>query len=59
MAEVGDLVKQAMLNPDLARQLLAKVPAKAGTRQAITLAQLLRRFSMFAPITASSTDRRQ
>lgn len=47
MEQVGDLVKRAMLDPDLARALLAKVPPKATPQAAVTLAQQLKRLSLF------------
>lgn len=49
MEKVGDLVRQAMLDPELARVLLSKAPAKPDTGTAMTLAHRLRRLSVYAP----------
>ena len=57
MEQVGDLVKRAMLDPDLARQLLAKVPAQSARRQSMSISDQLRRFSAFGLPTALSQDR--
>ena len=59
MEQVGDLVKRAMLDPDLARQLLAKVPTQSVRRQSMSIADQLRRFSAFGLPTALSQDRGQ
>jgi hypothetical protein len=50
LEKVEDLVKQAMLNPDIARYLLGKVSSKPEARAALSLAQQLRRLSMFEPM---------
>jgi hypothetical protein len=50
LEKVEDLVKQAMLNPDIARYLLGKVSSKPETRATLSLAQQLRRLSMFEPM---------
>jgi hypothetical protein len=55
MEQVGDLVKRAMLDPDLARHLLAKAPVRPGTGPAVSLAQQLRRFSMFQALTTATS----
>jgi hypothetical protein len=47
-AKVDDLVKEALLNPDLAKALLMKAPVKSGVGSDLTLAHQLRRLSMFA-----------
>jgi hypothetical protein len=52
MAQVGDLVKEAMLNPELARRLLAKAPEKATPRLSAGIVGQLRKLSMFAPVQA-------
>ena len=55
MAKVDELVKQAMLDPDLALSLLKKAPAKSEVG-GITLAQQLRRLSMFSGTQATNTQ---
>ena len=49
----GDLVKRVMLDPDWARQLPAKAPAKPGTGSSLSIAAQLRRLSAFFPLVAS------
>ena len=56
MEKVSDLIKQAMLDPDLARYLLAKAPTKPGTGSSVSLAQQLRRLSMYAPTRANNSN---
>jgi len=56
MEKVSDLIKQAMLDPDLARYLLAKAPTKPGTGSSVSLAQQLRRLSMYAPTMANNSN---
>jgi hypothetical protein len=56
MGKVSDLIKQAMLDPDLARYLLAKAPTKPGTGSSVSLAQQLRRLSMYAPTRANTSN---
>lgn len=46
MNKVNDLISEAMLNPDLARDLLRRVPAKASTGYASALAARLRRIAI-------------
>lgn len=46
-AKVDDLVKDALLNPALAKALLMKAPMRAGRGSDISLAQQLRRLSVF------------
>jgi hypothetical protein len=58
MEKVSDLIKQAMLDPDLARYLLAKAPTKPGTGSSVSLAQQLRRLSMYAPTRANTSNPR-
>jgi hypothetical protein len=58
MEKVSDLIKQAMLDPDLARYLLAKAPTKPGTGTSVSLAQQLRRLSMYAPTRANTSNPR-
>ena len=48
MRKVSDLVRDAMLNPDLARALLAKAPIVKGRGSEVSLAQQLRRVGMFS-----------
>jgi hypothetical protein len=50
LEKVDDLVKQAMLNPDIARYLLGKVSIKPETRATVSPAQQLRRLSVFEPM---------
>jgi hypothetical protein len=52
MEQVGDLVKAAMLNPELARRLLEKAPAKATPRASAGIIAQLRKLSLFAPTQA-------
>jgi hypothetical protein len=49
MTKVDDLIRQAMLDPELARLLLGKAPAKPDTGSAMTIAHRLRRLSVYAP----------
>jgi hypothetical protein len=49
MTKVDDLIRQAMLDPELARMLLGKAPAKPDTGSAMTIAHRLRRLSIYAP----------
>jgi hypothetical protein len=58
MEKVSDLIRQAMLDPELARILLAKRPAKPDTGTAMTLAHRLRRLSVYAPTQASGSDQK-
>ena len=46
-AKIDDLVRDALLNPDLAKALMMKAPIRAGHGSEITLAQQLKRLSMF------------
>ena len=46
LQKVDDLVTQAMLNPDLAQQLLRRAPAQSDSGQSIALAARLRRIGM-------------
>jgi hypothetical protein len=57
MEKVSDLIRQAMLDPELARVLLSKAPAKPDTGTAMTLAHRLRRLSVYAA-TAMNRDQR-
>lgn len=52
---VEDMVKQAMLDPDLARTLLLKAPKKLDTGSELTLANKLRRVSALSAV--QNTDR--
>jgi hypothetical protein len=49
----GQGVKRVMLDPDWARQLPAKAPAKPGTGFSLSIAAQLRRLSAFFPLVAS------
>lgn len=53
MTKVDDLIRQALLDPELARLLLAKAPAKPDTGSAMTIAHRLRRLSVYAPTQAN------
>ena len=57
MEQVSDLIRQAMLDPELARVLLSKAPAKPDAGSAMTLAHRLRRLSVYAP-TAMNPDQK-
>ena len=57
MERVSDLIRQAMLDPELARVLLSKAPAKPDAGSAMTLAHRLRRLSVYAP-TAMNRDQK-
>lgn len=46
-SKVDDLVKDALLHPELAKALLMKAPIKSGVGSDISVAQQLRRLSMF------------
>jgi hypothetical protein len=52
LQKVDDLLVQAMLNPDLARALFNKVPARNSDSSAISLRNALNRASMFAAANA-------
>jgi hypothetical protein len=56
MEKVSDLIRQAMLDPELARVLLAKAPSKPDTGSAMTLAHRLRRLSVYAPTQAGASS---
>jgi hypothetical protein len=56
MKKFGDLVKEAMLNPELARRLLAKAPQKATPRLSAGIVGQLRKLSMFVPVQAQMQD---
>jgi hypothetical protein len=47
LSKVDDLVKQAMLDPQIARTLLMKAPERANSGSAMKLAQQLRRLTVF------------
>lgn len=47
---VEDLIKDAMLNPELAKSLLMKAPKKIDTGSELTLANKLRRVGMFSAV---------
>lgn len=57
LRHVNDLVKEAMLNPDLAKTLLMRAPIAAGRGSAISLAQQLGRVSMLSAASGKKTDR--
>jgi hypothetical protein len=45
---VEDLIRDAMLNPDLAKSLMMKAPKRVGTGSELTLGTRLRRLAMFS-----------
>jgi hypothetical protein len=47
LSKIDDLVKQAMLDPQIARTLLIKAPERANSGSAMKLAQQLRRLTVF------------
>jgi hypothetical protein len=47
LSKADDLVKQAMLDPQIARTLLMKAPERANSGSAMKLAQQLRRLTVF------------
>jgi hypothetical protein len=51
LKKADDLVSEAMLNPELARDLLRKAPPKPDSGQSIALASRLRRIAMAAAAT--------
>lgn len=55
LTRIDQLVRDAMLDPDLARSLLMKAPKRPGTGSELTLARQLRRLSVLAPISAATT----
>lgn len=60
LAQVDQLVKEAMLHPELAKRLLEKAPAKSTPQASAGLASMLRRLSMFAPAQGLlATDQRR
>ena len=48
-AKVADMVKDAMLNPDVAKAYVMKASKKANAGSELSLATQLRRLSVFAP----------
>jgi hypothetical protein len=56
LSRVNDLVKQAMLDPQLARTLLMKAPERPNSGSAMKLAQQLRRLTMFASAAGAQHD---
>lgn len=58
LANVDDLVKEAMLNPELARALLQKVPAKPDTGAAIRIAQTAKRIAVSGPVIGATQDQK-
>lgn len=58
LKKVDDLITEAMLNPELARDLLRKAPPKPDSGQSIALAARMRRIAMSAAATRlGSKDR--
>lgn len=57
--KVDDLITEAMLNPDLARDLLRRAPARPDSGQSIALASRLRRIALAAAATRLGGDERQ
>jgi hypothetical protein len=58
MEKVDELIRQAMLDPEPARLLLAEAPAKPDTGTAMTQAHRLRRLSVYAPTRATRSNRK-
>ena len=57
LSHVDDLVKEAMLNPELARALLQKVPTKPDTGAAVRIMQAAKRIAVAGPtIGATQND---
>jgi hypothetical protein len=54
--KVDDLVKEAMLHPDIAKALLAKAPIKPDRGSEITLAQRLKRLAVFGAAQAAAAS---
>lgn len=58
LSSVDDLVKEAMLNPELARALLQKVPAKSDSEALVKILRAAKRVSVAGPtLGASQNDR--
>lgn len=57
LQSINDLVKEAMLNPDLAKSLLMKAPKKPDTGSAITLANKLRSVGALSAMQNSAQQR--
>lgn len=50
---VDDLIRDAMLNPDLAKSLMMKAPKRPGTGSELTLGHRLRGLAMFSGVNAN------
>ncbi len=57
--KVSDLVKEAMLNPDLMKALLSKVPIKPGAGSEITLRNQLARLTMMGAFQGARQGKEQ
>jgi hypothetical protein len=53
---VDDLIRDAMLNPDLAKTLMMKAPKRVDTGSELTLANRLKRLAMFSGVNSASQD---
>lgn len=53
---VQDLVRDAMLNPDLAKALMMKAPKRIDTGSELTLATKLRNLTMFSALNSQQQD---
>lgn len=56
LTKVEELVREALLNPELAATLMRKAPVRAGAGPEISLGQQLKRLSMFGPIEAGGNS---
>lgn len=56
---VEDLIRDAMLNPDLAKSLMMKAPKRAGTGSELTLGSRLRGLAMFSAVNSNDKSRPQ
>lgn len=56
MTKVSDLVRDAMLNPELAKALLAKAPVKVGRGSEVSLAHQLRRVAMLSAASSAASS---
>lgn len=59
LANVDNLVKEAMLNPELARALLQKVPAKPDTGAALKIVKTVKRMAVSGPVIGATQSNRQ
>lgn len=55
---VEDLIRDAMLHPDLAKTLMMKAPKRAGSGSTLTLGTRLRKLAMFSGVNSTSQDQK-